>query len=165
MQAPSVTASSRSSISVSSAMPVMSTRTRGWTRRRLSIGPANAAPATTFAAPSDSSRIVVASDSVLARTNSKAAGFIYASTVGWLRAGGIDGGEDTFRGQRQIMDLNTERTQRVVDRRDDRRRGTHGTAFAQTLHAELGVRRRRFHVQDANVGDFGRTRQHVVEQR
>ena len=89
-------------------MPVMSIKIRGWTRRRLSIGPSDCAPATTLAAPSDSSRIVVASDSVLARTNSKTAGFICASTVGGLRAGGIDGGEDALRRQRQIMDLGTE---------------------------------------------------------
>src|SRR4029077_7485080 len=165
MKAPSVTASARSSISVSSAMPVTSTRIRGWTRRRLSIGPSDCAPATTHAAPSDSSRIVVASDSVRARTNSKTAGFIRASTVGGSRARGIDGSEDAFRGQRQIMDLGTDRAQRVVDRRDDRRRWANSPSFAQALYAELRVRRRRLHVQDADVGHFGRTRQHVVEHR
>ena len=55
------------------------------------------------------------------------------------------------------------RNKRIVDGRDDGGRRPDRAALADPLDAELGVRRRRFHVQDADVRDLGGARQQIVE--
>ena len=61
--------------------------------------------------------------------------------------------------------LDAERLQRVVHRVGDRGARPDRTAFADALLPELRIGRRRFHVEDADVGHLRASRQEIVGQR
>src|SRR5215467_6406890 len=70
--------------------------------------------------------------------------------------------QDAARRDRNLADLNTIRLQCVVDGVCDCRARTDGAALAHALDAEFGVGRRRFHVENADIGNVWASRQQIV---
>src|SRR5712691_6105905 len=73
--------------------------------------------------------------------------------------------EDAQRGDRYLAQLDAVRAQRVVHRIGDRGGGTYCATFPDSLLSELGVRRRRLHVEDADLGHLPAARQQIVGER
>ena len=73
--------------------------------------------------------------------------------------------ENAPRGDRDFANLDAELVQGVVHGVGDRRGRADRAAFADALLSELGIGRRRFHMEHANVGHFRAARQQIVGER
>src|SRR5262249_52853152 len=78
---------------------------------------------------------------------------------------GAKRGKDAAWRHGKLAKLHTSRGERIVDGVGNRRRGTDCAAFAYALVAKLGIRRRRFHMEDTDVGHFRTPRQQIIRQR
>ena len=140
-----------------------STSSSGRARRRFSIGPSDWPPAMELGMPSLGERIQRLADVARAHVVERA-GLHAASRFG-TRLRAFQRCQELARRQRRLGDLDAERVERVVDRVEDHCRRRDRAALAHALDAELGVGRRRLHVEDADVRHLGRPGQQVVGER
>src|SRR5437764_4706670 len=73
--------------------------------------------------------------------------------------------QNARRRDRDLAELDAANTQRVIDGVGNGSGRADCTALADALLAKLGVGRRRLHMQDANAGDLGRSRQQIIGKR